>query len=154
MIDRVPATAGRPALQAAKLIDRASIVEQPHRFRVNEWQRGQVELRAIEFAVTVTDAVPVERCRAPLRSIRVPHGLLDAVASEQFDEFRHDGLRIERHSRIASTTTTSLSMCPIAHVMASDDPPEGSVKLKYRMRADFKLLELQTAIGIELPVFV
>ena len=83
----VPAAARRPALQTAKLIDSASMVEQPQRFRVNEWQRGQIELRPIEFAVSVRDAMPVECGGTPLRSIGVPHGLLDAVAPEQVDKF-------------------------------------------------------------------
>src|SRR5947207_4819111 len=101
MINRVPAAARRPTLEAAKLIDSARMVEQPHRFRINEWQRGQVELRAIEFAVTIRNAMPVKSRRAPLGSIRVPHGLLDAVTAEQFDELRNDGLRIERRRHFA-----------------------------------------------------
>ena len=130
VVDGIPATPRRSTLKAHELRKQAVVVEKLNLTAVQARQQIRVEIALWFCARLIGNPVSPKGLTRPFSRIAVPLDLLDAIALKQLANSltTSSGLNGARRSRMASSTPTVRSRWPIASVMMSDEPPDGSTK--------------------------
>jgi hypothetical protein len=124
VIDGVFAASSRAPLQPAKLRDRLWVIEQVDTTRVHQRQERQIEFAAVHIGWPVLDSVDAKSLSRPFASVAIA----GHVAENSFTTLSGENGALR--SPMQSTTTRPLSLCAIANVIESDEPPLGSTNPK------------------------